>query len=233
MRRLYGSHYVPLGRCCSPRATCETCEKPQLLCLLPRPFLFLVLCVFVTRFSLLVSVRCVHSSISMSLDLFLSISHLSCRCVFTGATGAGNRHVPSSPRASRGKSLKGTAQQVEELSARLAAPGYCIQTLTNATEGASLPGPSFVGSVVSAVRWRSLTKAPNAKPRSGYGSGKQRVHHRVVVSVRQALHHGMEARAAPEPSLRRPQPWSARLLSSRRGKETRAAPEPSLRRPQP
>ena len=170
----------------------------------------------------------------MSLDLFLSISHLSCKCVFYGCyTGGANRHVPSSPRACRGKSLKGTAQQVEELSARLAAPGYCIQTLTNTTEGASLPGPSFVGSVITPVRWRSLTKAPNAKPRSGYGSGKQRVHHRVVVSVRQALHHGRKTRAALELSLRRPQPWSERLPSSRRGNETRAAPEPSLRRPRP
>ena len=43
-----------------------------------RPFLF---CVFVTS---LVSVRCVHSSISMSLDVFLSISHLFVGNTFEG-----------------------------------------------------------------------------------------------------------------------------------------------------
>eukprot|EP00964_Phaeocystis_antarctica_P100311 scaffold65981_cov54-Phaeocystis_antarctica.AAC.2 len=52
------------GACCSPRAI----YKQQLLCRLDR---FSALCVrHISR------VRCVHSSISMSLDVFLSISHL-------------------------------------------------------------------------------------------------------------------------------------------------------------
>ena len=81
---------APLGRyiswrgCCSPRAIC----KQQLLCLLLTVSL---LCVFVT---FLVSVRCVHSSISISLDALLSISHL----FFSGSAARAAGPVKETPR---------------------------------------------------------------------------------------------------------------------------------------